>query len=580
MPVIRKSTLPKLEKAPTGIHGLDDITTGGLPRGRTSLICGTAGCGKTLFGMEFLVRGALQYNEPGVMIAFEENAEELTENVASLGFDLNKLIRQKKLFIDFIQVDRSQLQEAGEFDLEALFIRLQSAIEEVGAKRVVIDTLETIFSVFSNEAILRSEIRRLFEWLKSRKMTALITAERGDGTLTRHGLEEYVSDCVILLDNRVHEQVSTRRLRVVKYRGSVHGTNEYPFLIDENGISVLPSSSMRLDHKVSSKRVSSGIPRLDAILGGGGYYQGSSVLLSGTAGAGKTSITASFADATCRRGERCLLMTYEESPSQLVRNMASIGIKLDRWIRAGLLRIEAARPTWYGAEMHLVRVHKLVTEFKPTAVIIDPITTFHAIATHFEINAMLTRLIDFLKSHNITAMMTSLTSGGQTVEATEVEVSSLVDTWLLLRNIEFNGERNRGLYILKSRGMAHSNQIREFILSSKGIQLQDVYIGEGQVLTGSARLAQEAQEKSAAAKRRREAKQLEARMARRRSAVEAQIIATQDEFEAELDEIRNKIAEATTREETIVQERSAMAAIRHADQQLNGSLVKSTRGRK
>ena len=460
-----------LAKALTGIQGLDEITLGGLPRGRPTLVCGSAGCGKTLLAMEFLVRGAIQFHEPGVFIAFEETAGELTENVRSLGFELDTLIAERKLAIDYVHVDRSEIEETGEYDLEGLFLRVGVAIDSIGAKRVVLDTLETLFAGLPNPVILRAELRRLFRWLKDRGVTAIVTAERGAGTLTRHGLEEYVSDCVILLDHRVNEQLSTRRLRVVKYRGTTHGTNEYPFLIDDTGISVLPITSLTLEHPAPTERISSGVRALDAMLGGQGYYRGSSILVSGTAGSGKTSVAAHFADATCRRGERCLYLAFEESQAQLVRNMRSIGLDLEPWLRKGLLQFRAWRPTMQGAEMHLITIHKLVEAVKPQVVILDPISNFTSGSTAPDVRAMLMRLFDFLKGVGITALFVDLTTGGNAIERTEVGISSLIDTWILLRGIEVGGERNRAMYVHKSRGMSHSSQIREFLLTDHGIEL-------------------------------------------------------------------------------------------------------------
>ncbi|HYV37611.1 MAG TPA: circadian clock protein KaiC, partial [Gemmataceae bacterium] len=448
----RKTLEKGLTKAPTGIQGLDEVTGGGLPRGRPTLVCGSAGCGKTLLAMEFLVRGAMQFSEPGVFMAFEETAEELTQNVRSLGFDLDSLGEKKKLLVDYVYVERSEIEETGEYDLEGLFIRLGHAIDTLGAKRVVLDTLEALFGGLSNIGILRAELRRLFRWLKEKGVTAIITAERGEGTLTRHGLEEYVSDCVIVLDHRVNEQTSTRRLRILKYRGTLHGTNEYPFLIDETGISVLPVTSVGLQHKTSTERLSTGVPRLDTMLGGQGVYRGSSVLISGTAGTGKTSLAANCADASCQRGESCLYFSFEESESQMVRNMRSIGLDLATWLKKDLLRFQALRPTAFGLEMHLALIHKLVNSFQPRLLVVDPITSFLKAGTSVESESMLMRLIDFVKDLQITAVFTSLTHGGNFLEQTESGVSSLIDTWLLLRDIELGGERNRGIYVLKSRG--------------------------------------------------------------------------------------------------------------------------------
>jgi len=522
-----------LQKAPTGIDGFDEITLGGLPKGRPSLVCGSAGCGKTLFAMEFLVRGATQFGEPGVFVAFEEPTGDLVTNVASLGFDLEELSRQNLVRLDHVHIDRSEIEESGEYDLEGLFIRLGYAIDTIGAKRVVLDTIETLFGGLSNQAILRAELRRLFHWLKEKGVTAVITAERGEGQLTRQGLEEYVSDCVILLDHRVINQVSTRRLRVVKYRGSVHGTNEYPFLIDEDGFSVLPVTSMSLRHGTSGERVSSGVQGLDDMLGGGGYYRGSSILLSGTAGTGKSSLSAHFANATCSRGERCLYFAFEESEAQIIRNMRSIGLDLQPWIDQGLLVIHSSRPMHYGLEMHLATMNRQITKFKPAAVVIDPVTNFEAVGTPAEVNAMLIRLVDNLKAVGITGLFVSLTSGGEVTESTAVGLSSLMDTWLLLRDIELNGERNRGLYVLKSRGMSHSNQIREFMITSGGIELREVYLGPEGVLTGSARVAQEHRERLQEAARQEEMERRRAEIERRRRALEAQIALLQADLAIE-----------------------------------------------
>jgi len=470
-----------LPKAPTGIAGLDEITEGGLPRGRPTLICGGPGCGKTLLAAEFLIRGATQFKEPGVLITFEETGEELAQNVRSLGFDLDALVQEQKIAIDYIRVERSEIAETGEYDLEGLFLRLGLAIDSVGAKRIVLDTIESLFSGFDDQAVLRSELRRLFRYLKDRGVTAVITGERGDGSLTRQGLEEYVSDCVILLDHRVTEQTSTRRMRIVKYRGTTHGTNEYPFLIDEKGFSVLPLSGLQLDHAVSDERVSSGVPALDEMLDGKGYYRGSSVLVSGTAGTGKTSLAAHFAQESARRGERCLYLAFEESPQQLMRNMRTIGVDLEPHVKKGTLRLHSSRPTLHGLEMHLVQVHNMVSEFDPAAVVIDPISNFIDNSTAIEAQAMLLRLVDFLKAKQITGLFTHLTSGSAALEATDIGISSLIDTWLLLRDIEIGNARSKGLYVLKSRGMPHARDIRQFQLSPRGIELKPVTGKSGKV---------------------------------------------------------------------------------------------------
>ncbi len=551
-------------KAPTGIPGLDEITAGGLPAGRPTLICGSAGCGKTLMAMEFLVRGATEFGEPGVFMSFEEGIQELTENVRSLGFDLDELVEQEKLVMDYVHVERSEIEETGEYDLEGLFIRLGFAIDSIGAKRVVLDTLEVLFGGLQNESILRAELRRLFRWLKDRGVTAVITGERGEGALTRHGLEEYVSDCVILLDHRLTDQLATRRLRVVKYRGSIHGTNEYPFLIDERGIEVLPVTSLSLTHEASSERVSSGVPGLDQMLDGRGFFRGSSVLVSGKAGTGKTSIGAHFVDAACRRGERCVYFAFEESRSQVVRNMRSIGLDLQPWVDKGLLLFHASRPTLHGLERHLVTMYKIIRDFRPRVVVVDPITNFLSVGDEEEVKSMLMRLIDFLKQHQVTALFNSLIHGDFT-EQTEVGVSSLMDAWLLLRENEVSGERNRTIYVLKSRGMAHSNQLREVLLTGQGIRLVDPYLGSEGALTGAARLAQEAREKAAAMARQQEVERRRRELARKREALEARLEALRLEFEAEQEEAERIIAQEEAREARLLEDRQDMARVRKAD---------------
>ena len=556
-----------LQKSATGIQGFDEITAGGLPKGRPTLICGGAGCGKTLFGIEFLVRGATQFNEPGVFMSFEETNEELTKNVASLGFDLEDLVKNKKLVLDHVHIERSEIEETGEYDLEGLFIRLGYAIDLIGAKRVVLDTIESLFAGLPNQLILRAELRRLFRWLKEKGVTAIITGERGDGTLTRQGLEEYVSDCVIMLDHRVNEQTSTRRLRVVKYRGSIHGTNEYPFLIDENGFSVLPVTSLGLMHNASNERVLSGVAALDEMLEGKGYYRGSTILLSGTSGIGKTSLAAHFAEAACKRGERVLYFCFEESPNQLMRNMLSIGIKLETWVRKGLLQFQATRPTFYGLEMHLATTHKLVNEFKPDIVIMDPINTFFGGDKEFEVKTMLIRIVDFLKANQITALFTNLTINHSALENTDVGISSLIDTWLLLRDIELNGERNRGMYVLKSRGMANSNQIREFIITSHGVELRAVYVGASGVLTGSARIAQEALENAEVLTRKQDMERNKREIERKRQTLESQIATLHANFEAEESETKKTIEMEQAMIKRLEQDKIEMALSRNADKE-------------
>jgi circadian clock protein KaiC len=555
--------LPQLPKAPTGISGLDEVTGGGLPRGRPTLICGPAGCGKTLLAVEFLVRGSTQFDEPGVFVAFEETVDDLIANVASLGFDLAQLEADGQLVIDHVGTV-GPAEETGDWDLDGLLFRLGVAIDRVSAKRVVIDTIETLFGAFSNTAILRSELRRLFDWLKDRGVTAIITGERGDGTLTRHGIEEYVSDCVIVLDHRVTEQTSTRRLRILKYRGSHHGTNEYPFLIEESGVSVVPITAPGVGHSVSSERVTSGVARLDAMLGGGGFYRGSTILVNGTAGTGKSTLAAEFCDATCRRGERALYFSFEESEAELVRNMSSVGLNLKQWVDTGLLRFQCFRPGLLGLEAHLFAMQKLVAEFDPAVVVKDPVSDLLRVGTGADVSALLTRQVDFLKAKGVTAMFTSLNTHTVPGESDQ-HIASLVDTLLIVKTMEGSGEHNRILFVLKSRGMAHSNQIREFLLTDHGVELADVYVGPDGVMTGSARQAQEAQERSAGTARLEDLEQRRINLERRRESVEAQAATLWREFEVEADLVDRLLRHGSSSSEDRAGQRVEQSRLRRAD---------------
>jgi circadian clock protein KaiC len=551
-----------LPKTLTGITGFDEITQGGLPAGRPTLICGEAGSGKTLFSIEFIIRGAMQFNEPGVFMAFEEKAEELAANVASLGFDLGKLVSQDKIKLDHVRIERSEIEETGEYDLDGLFIRLGHAIDSIKAKRVVLDTIENLFSGLTDQGILRAELRRLFQWLKDRKVTAVITGEKGSGMLTREGLEEYVSDCVILLDHRVQNQISTRRLRIIKYRGSLHGTNEYPFLIDAEGISVLPVTSLKLEAKVSSKRVSTGIPSMDMMLGGKGFFKGSSILVSGTAGTGKTSIAACFANECCNRKERCLFFAFEESPEQIIRNMHSIGMDLQKCIDNGLLKFYASRPTMYGLEMHLVVIYKLIRQFKPSTIILDPITNLITVGSVSDVKSVLTRLIDFLQAQQITVMFTALSLNNIVSEQTDEGVSSLVDAWISVRDIEVNGERNKGLYIMKSRGMKHSSQVREFTITSKGLFLEDVYLGPEGVLTGTAREAHKLQKQTEDIINKHTQARKDKEIERKAKELQMKIDNLVAEFESIKDELKNDVVERELRDKVLEGNRQKITQLR------------------
>lgn len=545
-----------ISKSLTGISGFDDLTLGGLPEGRPTLVCGSAGCGKTLFASTFLINGARFYDEPGVFVTFEERPADIVDNVASLGFGLDKLVEEGRIAFEHIAVDPAELAEAGDYDLEGIFLRLELAIASVGAKRVVLDTIESLFSAFSNVAILRAEIRRLFDWLKERGLTTVITGERGDGALTRQGLEEYVSDCVILLDHRVQSQISTRRMRIVKYRGTAHGTNEYPFLIDEEGFSVLPVSSLGLNHAASEERISTGIPDLDAMLAGGGFHRGTSILLSGVAGTGKSSVGASFVDAACARGEKAVYFSFEESANQAVRNMRSLGIDLGRWLDEDRLRFVAVRPTFYSLEMHLAVMLREILRFEPTTVVLDPISAFIESGDRFEVQSMLLRVVDFLKSRGVTGIFTHLSHHQEGSAATDAGLSSLMDAWILLLNREVGGEFNRELYLLKARGMPHSNQVREFVMTENGIKLIPPYLGESGALTGSVRKQEEARSRREEVRRRTEVARLQRQIEQRRRRAAAQVEALKAELEADELEMR---ALLTAEEDFLLQSRADIA---------------------
>lgn len=554
-----------LPKCPTGIQGLDEITGGGVPRGRITLVCGGTGCGKTLLAMQFLVNGARRYDEPGLFVSFEETDQELIQNTASLDWDLPDLIAQRKLLLDHVLVEHSPIAETGEYDLEGLFIRLGHAVEAIGAQRVVLDSIGVLFTGFNNTALLYAELRRLFRWLKAKGVTAILTDEPAQSTVSRYGLEEYISDCVIVLDHQVSGQVATRRLQVVKYRGSYHGSNEYPFLISAQGVEVLPITSLRLDYPVCAERLSSGIPRLDAMLDGKGPYRGSTILVSGTAGTGKTTLAAYFAHAACHRGERCLYFAFEEAADQIVRNLRSIGLDLAPWVDNGLLFFQADRPTKFGLEMHLAAMHRQIEKTNPQVVVVDPISNLTMVGNEDEVRLMLSRLFDFLKMRQITTLVTHLARGGSPLETTPVAISSLTDTWIVLRDVESNGERNRVLYLIKSRGMAHSNQMREFVLTDQGLELLDVYLGPTGVLTGTARYQQEAQEETEASLRQRKIEQLQRDLERRRQWLEMQIASLRAQFETEREELEWLIAQETEKEQAQQKGREVMARMRKAE---------------
>ena len=572
------AVLEVLQKCPTGIKGLDEITGGGLPKGRPTLVCGGAGCGKTLLAMEFLVRGAMEYGEPGVYMSFEEKAEELTKNFASLGFDLGNLAASKMIELDYVHIEQGDIVATGDYDLEGIFVRLGHAIDTIGAKRVVLDTIEVLFSGIPNEAILRGELKRLFSFLKSKNVTAVITGEQGEMTLTRFGLEEYVADCVIFLSHKVDQQTATRRMRIVKYRGSAHGTNEYPFLIDgKKGFSVMPLSSIGLEHAASDERVSSGISRLDTMLGKKGFYRGSSILVSGNAGSGKSSLAAHFVDAACRRGERCLYFAFEESSKQIIRNMRSIGIDLEQWVNDGLLIFHNSRPSQHGMEMHLVSMHNAIENFNPVIFVADPISNLVGVGSEIEIKSMFSRLIDFLKMKGVTAFFTELNNTGFQ-DSADVGTSSLMDSWIMLQTIEGSGERNRGLYVLKSRGMNHSNQIREFRLTDNGAIIQDVYVGNSGVLTGTGRLVQEAKEKSQIEERRLDLERKQRLIERKKALIEAQILALKVELESETDDLELSIAKEKLYQGVVIGDAETMSLSRESDVIILKSEISKTVG--
>ena len=551
-----------LPKSPTGIAGFDEITDGGLPAGRPSLVCGPPGTGKSLFAVQFLVNGATRYGEPGVFLTFEESREELVSNVRSFGFDIEGIERDGLLLVDALSME-PQVVDTGDFDLEALIVRLGYAVDKLGAKRVAIDNVEALFAGFGKPSLVRSELRRLFRWLKGHEVTTVITGERGEGRLTRHGIEEYLSDCVVVLDDRVVQDVATRRVRVMKYRGSTHGRNEYPFLIGTDGFEVLPITSLGLSQDVSADRVSTGVAGLDEMLGGEGVFRGSGVLVSGTSGTGKTTIAASFADEACRRGEKVLFFSFEESESEIFRNMDSVGLDLAGWVQQGLLQFHCERPTTRGLEDHLATMQRLIRDFEPMLVVIDPVTSLARGATPFDVSAMLMRQVYYLKAAGITAVMTVLSADSRT-EQTILNISSLVDTFLEVVMLSAFGERNRGLYVLKSRGMAHSNQIREFLLSDRGVDVVPVMIGPEGVLTGSARIAAESAERTTAEELSKESAELVRALERRRESVDAHVATLRADFAAEERLTRRLIEASEQRVEAVNQDRLAQGRRRTA----------------
>jgi len=555
-----------IDKSPTGIEGFDEITMGGLPRARPTLVCGKAGSGKTLFAVEFIYKGAKEFDEPGVFVAFEETPEELQKNVASLGWDLQELISSKKLIIEHIQINPSEIIETGEYTLDGLLLRLEAAIDEIGAKRLAIDTLEVLFGSYTNNFILRSEIQRLFRFLKKRKITTLITGEKGEGRLTRHGLEEYVSDCVISLEHSLNKGIATRRLRVVKYRGSRHGTNEYPFFIDKDGFSLMPITDLEMNYDISSEKLSTGISRLDTMFGGEGIYRGSSILISGTAGTGKSTLAMTFAKASCQRGEPCLFISFEEAPNQIIRNMHSVGFKLDKFLKKELLHFYSTRPTMMGLEEHLYMLQSLIEKNGPQMVIVDPITNLLSISSDLEVKWMFTRLIDYIKRKNITIVMTDLTEQDNFYrESSTVGISSLIDTWIFLRDMENGGEKNKGLYILKARGLNHSNQIREFRITSGGINLLDVYTGPGGVLTGSARIAQMVNDKLEELKRNQQIESKQKQLELMRKHMELKIAEIKAEFAKQETELQQLIEQERVKQQMVEAAKKEMAKSRRAD---------------
>jgi len=560
-----------IRKVRSGIDGLDAIAHGGLPAGRTTLLAGGAGCGKTLFALTYLIEGALRFDEPGVFVTFEEGADELVQNIASLGYDLRRLRDSGKVAVEHIQFEPRELAEAGEYDLEGLFIRIGHAIDGVKAKRVVLDTIEVLLGGLTNTALVRSELQRLFRWLKKKGVTAMITAERGQGALTRSGLEEYVSDCVILLDQRVEQEIATRRLRVVKYRGSAHGTNEYPFIIDEEGISVFPVTTLQLNQPASGERMPTGIAHLDTMLGGHGFFRGSSVLISGTSGAGKSTFCAAIAEAACKRGECAVYITFEESPDQMIRNMRSVGIDLARCQAENRVRFHAARPTLQGLDTHLAVIEREISRSSPALVVIDPITALLNIGTEIQVHAMLLRTVDLLKSRGITAMFTSLDRPGGRSNRIDGLVSSLIDTWIALSDSIEGGESNRTLFIRKSRGMAHSNQIREFLMTKDGIHLREPYLGPRGALMGSARLAQEAKDAAAALARQQEIEKRRRELERKRTELEHQVAALQRQFRADEEALETMIREDQARARQVETDRDRMGTSRRSDTPSSGN---------
>ena len=464
-------SITKLPKSLTGIQGLDDITYGGIPQNRPTLLVGSIGTGKTIFAMEYIINGITMFNEPGVFMTFEEQTDELQINVTSMGYNLSKLIADNKIYLEHLHIDHREIQATGKYDIEGLFIRIEMAIEKVKAKRIVLDALDTLFIGLDSQ-ILRSEIKRLFFWLKEKKVTAIITSEVGDIFLTRLGFEEVVADCVIELNNRLNNQISTRRLRIVKYRGSYHSTNEYPFMIDHKGITIFPIISEAPQIIVSNERISSGIKQIDEMLDGRGFYVGSSILVSGSAGTGKSSIAASFIKDVCEKKGTALYCAFEEAPNQIKRNMASIGIFLEPYEKSGNLHFYYSRPTLQTLELHFIAIKKLIKQINPSVVILDPITNLMIENINSDIRTMLTRFVDYLKMEQITVLLTAtLTVSSLELIQSNEGISSMVDTCIMIQEKNIIDSRRRTLYIMKSRGICNSKKEVEFIITSEGISI-------------------------------------------------------------------------------------------------------------
>ena len=545
----------------TGVKGLDDVLGGGIPQGHAMLLVGKPGTGKSILSMEYLLHGIELHKENGVYISFEESEKQIISNAASFGWKFEEMVKKNKLAISYIDMQPEQMRTVGDYDLSALILRVKGAIKKVNARRVVIDGINNLLSTFDDERIIRSDLLRLIREIKEVNATIFITGERGHDSWSKMGFEEYLADGLMHLDNRTDGNYQTREIQVVKCRGINHYTGKSPFIINSEGMSIRPLITADFDYKVLKSRVSTGIADIDNMLGGKGLYRGSTVYITGPSGAGKTSISSSFANGACSRGERALFLAFEESSDQIIRNMKSIGLSLDKWVNEKLLYFYTARATTNSLEGHLDNIMTMVREVEPTCVVLDPISAFRPIANENETKLMLIRLNDYLRARKITTVFTALSSDGEYSEHADVQLSSIADTWIVVRIMDYKGERNNVMQLMKSRGMSHSRQMKEMYFTGNGLKLQNVYQGPEGVLTGAARIGQEKYEKLKEARNVIEIDKNRKKIERKKSLLEASIEALKHEYEEELEALHAAIEEAEEQNSKIKETRKEIENI-------------------